>query len=86
VCCPKHVEQLRNSGIINSVTRLHLVGSFYEMYISMHGSMNIMCMYVCMYVVSNLNRHMEAKHDILFLSLVLHISDCRQIARCSAEV
>jgi hypothetical protein len=30
VCRPKHVEQLRNIGIINSTTRLHLVGSFYE--------------------------------------------------------
>jgi len=27
---PKHVEQLRNIGIINPTTRLHLVGSFYE--------------------------------------------------------
>ena len=42
VCRPKHVEQLRNIGIINSTTRLHLVGSFYEIYITMHGSMNIM--------------------------------------------
>jgi len=32
VCRPKHVEQLRNTGIINSATRLHLVGSFYEFY------------------------------------------------------
>ena len=38
---PKHVEQLRNTGIINSTTRLHLVGSFYEIYITMHGSTNI---------------------------------------------
>jgi len=38
---PKHVEQLRNTGIINSTTRLHLVGSFCEFYIMMHGSMNI---------------------------------------------
>jgi hypothetical protein len=30
VCRPKHVEQLRNIGIINSTTRLHLVGYFYE--------------------------------------------------------
>jgi hypothetical protein len=37
----KHVEQLRNIGIINSTTRLHLVGSFYEFYMTMHGSMNI---------------------------------------------
>jgi len=35
----KHVEQLRNIGIINSSTRSHLVGSFYE--ITMHGSMKI---------------------------------------------
>jgi len=41
MCRPKHVEQLRNIGIINSTTQLHLVGSFYEIYITMHGSMNI---------------------------------------------
>jgi hypothetical protein len=41
VCRPKHVEHLRNIGIINSTTRLHLVGSFYEFYITMHGYMNI---------------------------------------------
>jgi len=38
---PKHVEQLRNIGIIHSTTRSHLVGSFYEIYVTMHGSMNI---------------------------------------------
>jgi hypothetical protein len=41
VCRPKHVKQLRNIGIINSTTRLHLGGSFYEFYITIHGSMNI---------------------------------------------
>jgi hypothetical protein len=41
VCRPKHVEQLRNIGIINSTKQLHLVGSLYEIYITMHGSMNI---------------------------------------------
>jgi len=41
VCRQKPVEQLRNIGIINSTTRLHLVGSFYEIYITMHGSTNI---------------------------------------------
>jgi hypothetical protein len=30
VCRPKNVEQLRNIGIINSTTQLHLVGSFCE--------------------------------------------------------
>jgi len=30
MCHPKHVEQLRNTGIINSTTWLHLVGSVYE--------------------------------------------------------
>ena len=33
MCRPKHVEKLRNIGIINYTTRLHLVGSFYEFYI-----------------------------------------------------
>jgi len=41
VCRPKHVEKLRNIGIINYITRLHLVGSFYEIYITMDGSLNI---------------------------------------------
>jgi len=41
VCRPKHVEQLRNIGIIKSTTRLRLAGSFYEFYITMHGSINI---------------------------------------------
>jgi hypothetical protein len=41
VCSPKHVEQLINIGIINSTTQSHFVGSFYELYIIMHGSMNI---------------------------------------------
>jgi hypothetical protein len=33
VCRSKHVEQLRNIGIINSTTRSHLVGYFYRIYI-----------------------------------------------------
>jgi len=41
MCRSKHVEQLRNIGIINSTTRSHLVGYFYKIYIMMHGSMNI---------------------------------------------
>ena len=32
MCRPKHVEQLRNIEIINSTTRLHLVGSFHKFY------------------------------------------------------
>jgi hypothetical protein len=28
----EHVEQLRSIGIINPTTRLHLVGSFYQIY------------------------------------------------------
>jgi len=34
VCRSKHVEQLRNNGIINSTTRSHLVGYFYTIYMS----------------------------------------------------
>jgi hypothetical protein len=30
VCRSKHVEQLRNTGIINSTTRSHLVGYLYK--------------------------------------------------------
>jgi hypothetical protein len=30
MCHPKHVEQFRNTGIINSTTRSHLGGSFFE--------------------------------------------------------
>jgi hypothetical protein len=41
VCRPKHVEQLRNIGIINSTTCVHLVDSFYEIYIKMHGFINV---------------------------------------------
>jgi len=41
VCRSKHVEQLRNIGIINSTIRSHLVGYFYKIYSMMHGSMNI---------------------------------------------
>jgi len=37
----KHVEQSRNSGIINCPTQLHLVGHFYKICIMMHGSMNV---------------------------------------------
>ena len=40
-CSSKHVEHLRNTGIINSTTRSHLVGYFYKIYIMIHGSMNI---------------------------------------------
>ena len=32
VCRSKHVEQLRNIGIINSTTRSHLFGHFYTIY------------------------------------------------------
>ena len=37
----KHVEQLRNNGIVNCPTQLHLVGHFYKICIMMHGSMNV---------------------------------------------
>jgi hypothetical protein len=35
------LKGLRNIGIINSTTRFHLVGSFYEFYVTMHGPMDI---------------------------------------------
>jgi len=62
---PKHVEQLRNIGIINSTTWSHLVGSFSEIYITMNGSMN----------VKNRKKHLleGSKYNntvILFMSLL----------------
>jgi 23S rRNA maturation mini-RNase III len=41
VCHPKHVEQLRNIGVINSITLLYLVGSFYETYVPCHEVRNV---------------------------------------------
>ena len=41
MCRPKQVEQLRNTGIINSTTRLHLVGSFYENFPISIGSLSM---------------------------------------------
>ena len=40
VCRPKHVEQLRNIGIINCTTQPHLVGSFCEIYYDNFGFSN----------------------------------------------
>ena len=34
MCRPKHVELLRNTGIINSTTQSHLFGSFDEIYVN----------------------------------------------------
>ena len=43
-CRPKHVEQLRNIGIINSTTRSRLVGYFYKMCVCVYfGKFNCPC-------------------------------------------
>jgi len=58
VCRSKHVEQLRNIGIIISTTQLHLVGYFYMIFIMMNRSMNIkfknlfICLFVCLFIHS----------------------------------
>jgi hypothetical protein len=39
---PETCSALRNIGIINSSTQLHRVGSFCEIYVTMHASMNMM--------------------------------------------
>jgi hypothetical protein len=44
---PDNVEQLRNIGIINYTTRPHLVGSFYVIFITMHGSDDIKKIICC---------------------------------------
>ena len=70
-CRPKHVEQLRNIGIINSTTRSRPVGSFCEIYITMHGSVNITDFSlfgdfsVDIFVVVRLERGLEKKQIIL---------------------
>ena len=40
MCLSKHVEPSKNFGIINSITKLHLVGISTELS-TMHGSMNV---------------------------------------------
>jgi len=66
VCRSKHVEQLRNTGIINSTTRLHLVGSFYEIYTTMHGSMNIKFAFTLVNVIHVLVLNLKKNtHEIL---------------------
>jgi len=61
VCRPKHVEQLRNIGIINSTTRSHLVGSFCVIYITMQGSVNIMM----------INNHLETRIGLIHIDVYL---------------
>jgi len=68
VCRSKHVEQLRNIGIINATTRSHLVGYFYTIYIMMHGSMNIKTIYVSLV----LPKMAYSSHYLL----ILHILHC----------
>jgi len=84
-----HVEQLRNIGIINSTTWLHLVGSFYKIYITMHGSMNIRphtlsmnCINVC-----TLQRQDEGKWG-LFRFYLSEVSHCLSLRRkfCGFEI
>ena len=48
MCRPKHVEQLRNIGIINYTTWLHLVGSFYEIFVKYYIHIrNIVAQKIC---------------------------------------
>jgi hypothetical protein len=49
---PENIEQFRNIGIIIYPTMSHLVGSFYEIYITMHESMNII--YITMHGSMNI--------------------------------
>ena len=73
MCRSKHVEQLRNIEIINSTTRLHLVGSFYEFYITMHGSMNV-------------RKHVTIIKDYLlaYMCGIQHLT-LKEIDKCSSK-
>jgi hypothetical protein len=48
MCRPKYVEQLRNIGIISSTSRLHLVGSLYEIVVKYYIHIrNIVARKIC---------------------------------------
>jgi hypothetical protein len=47
---PETCWAFKKHWIINSTTRLYLVDSLYEIYITMHGSMNIIYIYIYMYM------------------------------------
>ena len=68
MCCPKHVEQLRNIGVINSNTRSHLVGSLYEISITMHGSMYIK------FVLSSADHVTLRTNSMRLALLTVHVS------------
>jgi hypothetical protein len=46
-CRPKHVEQLENTGIINSTTRLHFVGPFCDI---SHSTRTLACSLLNSYI------------------------------------
>jgi hypothetical protein len=77
VCRPNHVKQLKNIGIINSTTRLQLVGSFYEIYITMHGSMNIKHIYVYQTWIRWCNKWTFAQITVTSGSLYTNVTSSR---------
>ena len=69
MCRPKHVEQLRNIGIINSTAWLHLVGSFYEI-----------CIYVFLVVLgTNPEHHLPNYQHTFDLNCVFLISNLHNL-------
>ena len=77
MCRSKHVQQLRNIGIINYTTRSHLVGYFYKIYIMMYGSMNIK--FLCSVVVECSNVLEEGTVSIC------RVNESGSGGRCSAN-
>jgi hypothetical protein len=59
--------------VINSTTRLHLVGSFYEFYITMHGSMIV-------------HKHVTIIKDYLlaYMCDIQHLT-LKEIDKCSSK-
>jgi hypothetical protein len=55
------VEQLRNIGIINSTILSNLVGSFYEIYVTMYEIMNVMQFAFYLFCVDLINALCAAK-------------------------
>jgi hypothetical protein len=71
---PETCWAIKNTGIINSTTRLHLVGSFYEIYTTMHGSMNIkfMASLLAKIMFANYNSWLLRQHTVNQYLFVFH--------------
>jgi len=64
VCRSKHVEPLKNFGVINSITKLHLVGISIEKYSNIHN-----VLFSAAYIKFSHLEALEERADAKFLAL-----------------